>query len=90
MGKMYACNWVQGYKELLKYIDFMFYNFIIVVFQKEELSLNNILFECTVLYKLMLLLCIMDMAICYIILLENLTNTDTFHQHNICRLTNTC
>ena len=83
------CLWA-----LLNYIDFMCYNnnFIDVVFkcQKGELPLNNILFEYTVLYKLMLLLCNLDMAICHIILVGNLTNTDTFHQHNICKLTNTC
>ena len=76
------------------YIDFMFHNnnFIDVVFkyQKGELPLNNILFEHTVLYKLMLLLCNLDMAICHIILVGNLTNMDTFYQHNICKLTNTC
>ena len=31
-----------------------------------------------VLYKLMLLLCNLDMAICHIILVGNLTNMDTF------------
>ena len=59
----------------------MFYNnnFIDVVFkcQKGELPLNNILFEYTVLYKLMLLLCNLDMAICHIILVGNLTNMDS-------------
>ena len=67
---------------LLNYIDFMFYNnnFIDVVFkcQKGELPLNNILFEYTVLYKLMLLLCNLDMAICHIILVGNLTNMDKY------------
>ena len=67
---------------LQNYIDFMFYNnnFIDVVFkcQKGELPLNNILFEYTVLYKLILLLCNLDMAICHIILVGNLTNTDKY------------
>ena len=71
----------------------MFYNnnSIDVVFkcQKEELPLNNVLIY-RVLYKLMLLLCSLDMAICHFILVGNLTNTDTFYQHNICKLTNTC
>ena len=58
-------------------------------FKKEEPSLNNILFECTLLCKLMLLLFNLDMVICHIILVCNLTNTDTFHQYNICKLTNT-
>ena len=84
------CNWIQS---LLNYIDFMFYNnnFIDVVFKcpKEELPLNNILLIYRVLYKLMLLLCNLDMAICHIILVGKLTNTDTFHQHDICKLTNT-
>ena len=45
--------------------------------QKVELPLNNIPFEYTVLYKLMLL-CNLDMAICHIILVGNLTNTDKY------------
>ena len=38
--------------------------------KKRKLSLNNTLFECTVLYTLILLLCNLDMAICHIILVE--------------------
>ena len=79
---------------MLNYIDFMFYNnnYINVVFkcQKEELPLNNLFLIYRVLYKLMLLLCNLLMAICHIILAGHLSNTDTFHQHNICKLTNTC
>ena len=67
----------------------MFYNnnFIDVVFkcQKRELPLNNIFLIYRVLYKLMLLLRNLDMAVCHIILVGNLTKTDAFHQHNICK-----
>ena len=69
----------------------MFYNnnSIDVVFkcEKEELPLIFLVIY-RVLYKLMLLLCNLDMAICHIILVGNLTNMDTFYQHNICKLTN--
>ena len=66
----------------------MFYNNkFIDVFkcQKGELHLNNNFLIYRVLYKLMLLLRNLDMAVCHIILVGNLTNTDAFHQHNICK-----
>ena len=72
----------------------MFYNNnlinVVFEFQKEKPSLNNILFERTVLYKLMLLLCNLGMAICHINFVGMLTNTDIFHKHSICKLINTC